>query len=241
MQESLLYRPTAEVISNIAQPIGPRNFYLASFTFDGSYHLPFDEQDEDNSWLENLHPFERGEVASLGWLDEARKKIRLDEGGYIGIISRVMFSGGFAHIPMVDFDLKNNKELDIASVKSVLTDLCLPNGYVASSGKGYHYIGSRFMSEQGFNQALKQLRKLKRSSGVDKKWLELTEERGFFTLRLTSGADKPNVPIVVGFHYLKGRPAEIGTPWNICATRYGASINAYTLEGWWELQQALYN
>ena len=236
MQETLLGRPTTDVITEIAQTeeyLPPLGFYLTSYSYFESYSLEEDEMRRDSS---KLYPLDRSQIITRSWLDDAKKRLEL-EYEYTGVISRVLCEYGFKHIPMVDFDFRNRTSDDLDTVKRVLTDLCLPNGYIAHSGGGFHYIGARLMPEWGFAKALKNLRRLKKDSGVDKRWLAMSEEQGFFTLRLNNGPRKPQIPTIWAFHFLKGRSTEVGTPLGTSFTRYGAVVNQCSLFNQWELQQ----
>lgn len=241
MQESLVGRPTSEVVTDIAQTqllqgsplqyLYLIKYYCPNYSFDAEGPEPI---------MHGLQLIEAASVLDPHWLDNAKNKLGADRSNYMGVVSRVLGRDSFGHIPMIDFDFKGSKgsvDSHIEVVKQVLADLCFPNGYIASSGRGFHYFGSRLMTEWGFNNALKQLWKLKKVSGIDKKWIEMAEAQGFFTLRLTSGDGKPQVPTITDLHFLKGRPNQLNTPWNICATRYGAVLNQYSLFDQWELQQ----
>lgn len=105
----------------------------------------------------------------------------------VGVNSRLNQYGG-THLIMLDID-----SLD-TSVEAHLSKL---GGVLLKSGRGFHFIGNKVI--EGQSQWEKTMRQLWRSkelkSYLDQDHLEVSLQRGYATLRVTTSKVKPQIPV----------------------------------------------
>ena len=94
------------------------------------------------------------------------------------------------HLPMLDFHCRASSDND-ALVVAVLKELGL-QGYVAKSGRSYHYYGRRLMSEQDLITMLG--RALLYSPIIDRAWIAHQLLERSCGLRISPGKDYKNCP-----------------------------------------------
>lgn len=105
----------------------------------------------------------------------------------VGINSRLDQYGG-AHLILLDID-----SLD-ASVEAYLSTI---GGVLLKSGRGFHFIGNKVIDGQKVWE--KTMRQLKRSKDlkpyIDHDHIDVSLNRGYATLRVTTSKVKPQVPV----------------------------------------------
>jgi uncharacterized protein (UPF0332 family) len=108
--------------------------------------------------------------------------------GYVaGLNSRLNQYGEPVHLLMLDLDTTD---------PAVETALRTVGGTLLKSGRGFHFIGTHpIRGHKRWEGSLRSLRKRKDLKGyVDLSHIEYSLKRGYSTLRLTSGPEKPQVP-----------------------------------------------
>jgi uncharacterized protein (UPF0332 family) len=92
------------------------------------------------------------------------------------------------HLLMLDIDT-----LDIA-VESALKEI---GGILLKSGRGFHFIGKNlFLSQKEWEKEMNRVRRHKvLKNHVDRDHIEISLQRGYATLRITSSPAKPRVPV----------------------------------------------
>ncbi|MBI2334898.1 hypothetical protein HYU96_03795 [Candidatus Daviesbacteria bacterium] len=195
MNESFIDRYTQEVASSLAwRSPEAQQFYVVLYS-----HTPRDEPRKRAIW-----PVGREQLLLPDWAGTMMRSIGRGY-DYLSLGSRVLMEDAFWHIPMIDFETKNQEQ-----ALRTLVELSLPYGYLADSGDSFHYIGSHLISEPGFRRLLRELRKNCRDLGVDRAWVEyLSMDRGMFELRLTSGPEKIKTPTVIAIHELRANGKQI--------------------------------
>ncbi len=108
--------------------------------------------------------------------------------GYVaGLNSRLNQYGEPVHLLMLDLDTTD------PAVESALSAI---GGTLVKSGRGFHFIGRQpICGQRRWEATLRRLKKRRNLRGfVDSKFIDFSLQRGYSTLRLTAGADKPHVP-----------------------------------------------
>jgi uncharacterized protein (UPF0332 family) len=108
--------------------------------------------------------------------------------GYVaGLNSRLNQYGEPVHLLMLDLDTTD------AAVEAALRPI---GGTLVKSGRGFHFIGNKpIHGQKRWEATLRRLRKVKRLRQLlDVKHIDYSIERGYSTLRLTAGPDKPRIP-----------------------------------------------
>jgi len=123
---------------------------------------------------------------------KARKflaEIRADlPDGYVaGLNSRLNQYGEPVHLLMLDLDTRE------PAAEAALQAL---GGTLVKSGRGFHFIGRHpIRGHKQWEGTLRRLQKWKKLRNfLDSKHIKYSLERGYSTLRLTAGPDKPHVP-----------------------------------------------
>ena len=88
--------------------------------------------------------------------------------------------------------------LDIDSVDSAVEhELKAYGGVLLKSGRGFHFIAHRVFQDQKLWE--KEMKRFKRSKvlkgHIDEDHIDISIRRGYSTLRITSSAIKPTVPV----------------------------------------------
>jgi hypothetical protein len=119
----------------------------------------------------------------------------LPKGRLIGVVSRVLLTGGgAAHIPMMDF-LCVPSARNLEMLTHLLGDLRQGRGCLLESGRSYHYYGYKLLTEDGLKIFLGKC--LLMSGFADDRYIGHQLVDGHCVLRLSSGTLKPSVPTVV--------------------------------------------
>lgn len=144
------------------------------------------------------------EAVKIGpnWTEDIKTKTKAH---YVNLVSRIMLGNRFGHIPMLDFDFYEDAE-DVARERlhALLNRLELPNGFVATSGNGLHYLSMSIITEAGFATMMGELtRAVPHYPNLDRKWVDWTQDVGFGQLRMTAGGEKTTVPTIVDIHRLR--------------------------------------
>jgi uncharacterized protein (UPF0332 family) len=109
------------------------------------------------------------------------------EGYVAGLNSRLNQYGEPVHLLMLDLDTTDE------AVEAALRPI---GGTLVKSGRGFHFIGHRPIHGQvKWASTLRRLRRGKKLRKLlDARHIEYSLERGYSTLRLTAGPEKPHIP-----------------------------------------------
>jgi hypothetical protein len=115
-------------------------------------------------------------------------------GRMLAISSRMLTrQGNTLHLPMLDFHCLASPENDIL-VKSVMTEIGL-EGYIARSGRSYHFYGNKLVDEQSLVAIL--AKALLFSPIVDRAWIAHQLLERACGLRISPGKDYQNCPVII--------------------------------------------
>ncbi len=124
-----------------------------------------------------------------GILEQRCKKLKEDQA--LGITSLVCVKNELYHLPLLDFC--NGR----VPLEGALNSLSMP-GMIVVSGNSWHFYGFTFMKDDAWKEFMKQSYQL---YGIDSTFLEISEKRGYATLRLTPSQNKPFQPCLAQLHY----------------------------------------
>ena len=118
----------------------------------------------------------------------------LPKGRVLAICSEVLIGDGQRrHIPMLDFHCPANKQND-SLVKRIVSELGL-TGFVAASGRSYHFYGCELVKE---GKLVKMLAKaLLFCPIIDRAWIAHQLIEGACGLRVSPGKDYPESPRII--------------------------------------------
>jgi uncharacterized protein (UPF0332 family) len=108
--------------------------------------------------------------------------------GYVaGLNSRLNQYGKPVHLLMLDLDTTDS------AIEGALRAI---GGTLVKSGRGFHFIGRQVIrGQKKWETTLRRLRKRKDLRRfLDSRYIGFSLQRGYSTLRLTAGGDKPTVP-----------------------------------------------
>jgi hypothetical protein len=186
--EQLVGKPSSEIIDLICRRHSVRAIWTGTTEMFKYANPPKLEVVQDRS-LESPH-----------WVRNVKRRM---DAQYLNLVSKVMLNATFGHIPMVDFDgLGRPKEEVLPDVEDALLQLGFPDGILAFSGNGYHYLSQYLVTEDGFRVMTDELRKrMGELPVVDKKWVLWTEGNRYGQIRITRGPEKPVLPVVEKIFY----------------------------------------
>jgi hypothetical protein len=191
--EDLIGQPTSEIVRPIM------NRHLVTGFFASSTRL-YRYEDTHLEWVS------RYSAQREQWVSNVKRRMGVDS---LNLTSKVVLSGNFGQIPMLDFDFgEEDMFVDdgIEKVGEVLRELELPDGVLAPSGSGIHYFSPYLVTQIAFRRLIQEayLHSLDQRI-IDKKWLAWTDQTEFGQLRITSGQGKPTLPLVRAIHRLDTR------------------------------------
>ncbi len=189
--EQLNGKPSYKIVTPIIEGhYGIENFFAAGARMSG--------YDNDHRDIRSLSV---AGAESANWPRNFRRRVNCD---YVTLLSQVLMRETFLHIPMADFDLKGmSKDDGLEHVQMLLKLLSLPNGVLAFSGNGFHYMSPHLVEHAGFQRMIEGIGdEAGNFPVVDRIWLRNTTRSGFGQLRVTAGAEKKVEPRITAFHIL---------------------------------------
>ena len=110
--------------------------------------------------------------------------IKANKTNNLAFISKVNMSDGYKHLPLIDFHITPS-EINQKIVEVVLNKLALNSGYLINSGKSYHFISKKLVSQNELEILLAKM--IFFSPIIDRNWIahQLIEKK--CALRVTKG------------------------------------------------------
>jgi hypothetical protein len=146
-----------------------------------------------------LHNPQHSDAISIRRADCTESRLReiieaLPFGRMLAISSKMLTKeGGALHLPMLDFHCQASPENDNL-VKSVILEIGL-KGYIAKSGRSYHFYGVKLMDEQSLVTLLGKA--LLFCPILDRAWIAHQLIERACGLRISPGKDYQNCPEVI--------------------------------------------
>lgn len=153
-------------------------------------HIPHDYPDGS--------PMEPEETAR--WYKDWKEDEEEDKEVHLSLSSKVRVKKAYddsQHIPLLDFKCAPSAG-NLLSVKNILIESGQEKGVILHSGQSYHYYGLDTLLPNEWRDWMKLLlRNARVWPQVDHKFVQKSLEDYFNHLRLTRGASKPLIPIVI--------------------------------------------
>ena len=175
-----------EVLASITDELGD---VVEELSFDVYHPMPYDyEQTRLTVWQpgNQVNAFTPDRLAREGRKMLAKLGTDDPEGYAVGLNSRLNQYGEVVHLLMLDFD--GGDHAVEASLRKI-------GGILIKTERGFHFIGSRVIKgHRRWEAKLRQLRRGRLRRFLDIKHVDYALKRGYSTIRLTSGAEKPHRP-----------------------------------------------